>query len=107
MSVLLIGRKEEKIELGIVQTSNNLTIDEYNMFSDSIIDDVKDSKEAILALKNELSSRQNIISIKITDLFTPTNGDSELTKSYCISHKGSFPAYSPCVFPEYTGKEPL
>ncbi|MBO4858727.1 MAG: N-6 DNA methylase [Treponema sp.] len=93
--------EEEKIELGIVQTSNNLTIDEYNMFSDSIIDDVKDSKEAILALKNELSSRQNIISIKITDLFTPTNGDSELTKSYCISHKGSFPVYSGNTQGEY------
>lgn len=93
--------EEEKIELGIVEISNNLTIDEFNVFTNSIIDDVKDNKEAILALKDELSSEKNIVSLPITDLFTPTNGDSELTKSYCISHQGSFPVYSGNTQGEY------
>ncbi|PBC73862.1 N-6 DNA methylase [Fibrobacter intestinalis] len=86
--------ENEKIDLGIAQTNDNLTLEEFNTFSSSIIDDVNDSKQAVLALKNELSSERQSVQLRITDLFTPKNGNSDLTTAYCAKHKGIYPVYS-------------
>lgn len=43
--------EDEKIELGIVKKDNIMTLDEFNTFVSSLIDDIKDYQEAIKCLK--------------------------------------------------------
>ncbi len=44
---------------------------------------------------------KNNCDFSILDLFIPTNGNSDLTKTYCINHKGSFPVFSGNTQGEY------
>lgn len=43
--------EDEKIELGIVKKDNIMTLDEFNTFISSLLDDIKDYQEAIKCLK--------------------------------------------------------
>lgn len=92
---------DEKIDLGINSNDNVLSIEDFSSFTTSIIEDINDNKEILISLKKEISEIKNKTELKITDLFTPTNGDSELTKTYCINHKGNCPVYSGNTQGEY------
>lgn len=95
---------EEKIELGILKNDDFISFDDFSELIADLNSDITDYKEVIKSLKLELQSFiQSCKNQKysITDLFTPTNGNSDLTKTYCISHKGSFPVYSGNTQGEY------
>jgi type I restriction enzyme M protein len=92
---------EEKVKLGITLNDNVLNINDFNIFTNSIIDDVKDNQEALLSLKNEILETKSKKEVLIKDLFIPTNGNGKLTKTYCMQHKGIFPVYSGNTQGEY------
>lgn len=93
---------EEKVELGISSNDNVLDVDSFNIFTNSIIDDVKDNQEALISLKTEIDEQKLVKEIPITALFTPTNGNSKYTKAYCTEHKGEYPIYSGNTQGEYS-----
>lgn len=66
-----------------------------------------EQKELILSKLKEFNNKKiqfiykNSRDFPITDLFQPTNGNSELTKTYCINHKGNYPVFSGNTQNEY------
>ncbi len=49
----------------------------------------------------KIDSNSKIEKKYVHDIFIPTNGDSKLTKTYCMDHKGSYPVYSGNTQGEY------
>lgn len=98
----------ENIEIKIPVTSSGLFDTGLQKFFYTKFIEVESQKKILCSKLETFNNTYVEISlpvqaekILISDLFTPTNGDSELTKSYCISHKGSYPVYSGNTQGEY------
>ena len=89
---------EEKIELGILKENEFISLDEFSNSISELNNDIEDYKEMVKGLKNDSVNTQSFF---ITELFTPTNGNSDLKKVYCINNKGSYPVYSGNTQGEY------
>ncbi len=81
---------------------------EYQTNSIEQLIQISEQKQKIEELLNRLNRVYVTISadykfdeIKITDLFTPSNGNSELTKTFCVKNKGIYPVYSGNTQGEY------
>lgn len=54
-----------------------------------------------IAIRLPLNEEVRWAEVKITDLFSPANGDSKYTKTWCKAHEGSYPIYSGNTSGEY------
>jgi hypothetical protein len=57
--------------------------------------------ELLCSVFVEIKHDSRSVNLAITDLFTPANGLSEYTKTYCVKHKGKYPVYSGNTQGEY------
>ena len=99
----------ENIEIKIPITSDNLFDIDKQIYLYTKFVEVQNQKKYIYSKLEEFNnchieiplSEYKIHLLKITELFTPNNGDSDLTKSYCETHKGSYPVFSGNTQGEY------
>ena len=84
---------EEKIELGIKKASHSVSSDDFGKH-------LREISITTQRLYDEFAQCDTIpeniqyADVKITELFTPMNGNSKYTKTWCAEHPGEYPIYS-------------
>lgn len=90
---------EEKIELGIEERINTVSLEDY-------VSMINDTASSLIEICNELNEFQQVrmdVSIKknkrnkivkVSDVFTVLRGSGKYTKTYAQNHKGNYPLYS-------------
>lgn len=86
-----------KEELGIKKKDNSMSISEFSGNTEDLIDNIKEYREMMLELQDDLNSSKNetkYVEVHPYDLFEPKNGKSQYTRTWCKDNHGEYPIYS-------------
>lgn len=90
--------QEEKIELGIAETINKMSVAEYSVFLGDIANTLSTLQEQLNELTEKKDTEKSLTfkSFKIEEIFdlSTTTNSSKFTKDFINQHKGSVPVYS-------------
>lgn len=86
---------EEKVELGIVERQDKISLDEFAATVQDAADSIHEFQEEIkgLSVEGELEDT-TYKEFKLIDLFDINRGLSKYTKTYGNQHRGEYPVYS-------------
>lgn len=86
---------EEKVELGIVERQDKISLGEFAAVVQDTADSIHEFQEEIkgLAVEDE-TDEISYKEFKLTDLFDINRGLSKYTKTYGNQHRGEYPVYS-------------
>lgn len=86
----LFWTDDEKRALGIIKQDNVMSVDDFKAFTDNIVETIREYQDTLTQMKQNVTFSD----VRPAYLFTPRNGSSKYTKTYCSSHKGKYPLYS-------------
>lgn len=84
---------EEKVTLGIKKEEKSVSVGRFCDYMESFSSTVRSLKEE-LASYDVAPADFTYTEVPLTYLFTPANGDSRYTKTYCAAHHGEYPIFS-------------
>lgn len=86
--------KREKIELGVLQQDEVISIDEFTSLMDEISNTILSLKEEIQTVKGKKKIEVTYKNFLMFDIFDIERGLSKYTKKYGDQNTGNFPVYS-------------
>lgn len=86
--------EEEKIELGIIERNESVTLFEFSSIIEDVATTIKGLQEEVKELAEKKKSEVNLQPFKLKDLFDIERGVSKYTKKYGNANKGDYPVYS-------------
>lgn len=86
--------KEEKVELGILESENSIKYSEFPALLDEIANSIISFKDEILDLSQKKKIKSKFVSKSIEDLFTFPATNSKITKTFCQKNPGEIPVYA-------------
>lgn len=86
--------EEEKIELGIIEKNESVTLFEFSSIIEDVATTIKGLQEEVKELAEKKKSEVNLKPFKLKDLFDIERGISKYTKKYGNANKGNYPVYS-------------
>jgi len=86
--------EEEKIELGIIEKNESVTLFEFSSIIEDVATTIKGLQEEVKELAEKKKSEVNLKPFKLKDLFDIERGVSKYTKKYGNANKGNYPVYS-------------
>jgi type I restriction-modification system DNA methylase subunit len=86
--------EKEKIELGIVEKNENVSLFEFSSIVDEISDTLKEFSRESKELFEKKKSNKQIIAYKLVDLFDIEKGLAKFTRKYGSINIGEYPVFS-------------
>ncbi|MCB5288267.1 MAG: N-6 DNA methylase, partial [Candidatus Cloacimonetes bacterium] len=85
--------ENEKIELGIEDEVNTISVDGFLSLIDDVATSITEFEEPLREMLKK-KPQYNMRHVKISDIFTITRGNGKYTRTYSKSHQGNYPVYS-------------
>ncbi len=86
--------EKEKIELGITEKKENISVLDFSCFVENISVALKDFQLELRELAEKKNTKFKYTSLKLKDIFAIEKGKAKYTKKYGQQNKGEYPVYS-------------
>jgi len=86
--------EKEKIELGIVEKKDKVTLLEFASIIEDVGNSIKEFQNEVKEISEKKKTKINYKSYSVSKLFDTERGLSKYTKKYGNIHKGKFPVFS-------------
>lgn len=90
--------EEEKIELGIIEKNESVTLFEFSSIIEDVATTIKGLQEEVKELAEKKKPEVNLQPFKLKDLFDIERGSGKYIKRYVNANKGAFPVFSGNTF---------
>ncbi|MCK5475160.1 MAG: N-6 DNA methylase [Candidatus Pacebacteria bacterium] len=86
--------EKEKIELGIIEKKDKVTLLEFASIIEDIGNSIKEFQDEVKEISEKKKTEIDYKSFSVSELFDTERGLSKYTKKYGDIHKGKFPVFS-------------